>query len=312
MASQKAILEDYNYLTRLFILIGLIILGGIIATFVGVLIMMLTFDNVSLSYLLSDQIINNVNALKMLQMFSTIGVFILPACLYAYLNSSQRLFKALSLDVKINPRHILLAFLITLLAIPCISKLAEWNQTISLPDFLQGLETWMTEAEKKAEQMLKLFMVMPTWQDLAINLLMVGVLPAIGEELLFRGIMQPLFGKWLKNMHLGIWIAALIFSAFHMQFYGFFPRMLLGVLFGYFFYWSGSLLIPIIIHFLFNSSQVIMTYLHQHHYIEIDIDKVDSGSITLTFITAGLSALAMYYMYLISHGKKLEKNIQHY
>jgi membrane protease YdiL (CAAX protease family) len=102
------------------------------------------------------------------------------------------------------------------------------------------------------------------------NVLMVGLLTAIVEEFMFRGVLQTIFTRWTKSTHAAVWITAILFSAFHMEFFGFLPRLLLGVLFGYFVAWSGSIWTGVWAHFLNNSAAVIAAYLYQNKIIKGD------------------------------------------
>lgn len=135
-----------------------------------------------------------------------------------------------------------------------VAQTAYWiNQQLPLP-------TWMKDMEKSANELVKILLHMDSPAELLLNLLTVGVVAAIGEELVFRGIVQQQLSKMLGNPILSIWVTAIIFSAIHMQFVGFLPRVILGAGLGYLFYWSRSLWLPIIVHFLFNSLQVIAYY----------------------------------------------------
>jgi hypothetical protein len=112
------------------------------------------------------------------------------------------------------------------------------------------------------------------------NLVLVAIIPAIGEELVFRGVLQKLFGEWTKNKFMGIWISAILFSAMHLQFYGFIPRMLLGALLGYSLLWTGSIWIPILGHFVNNAFAVLLTYLEQRGKISSSIETLGTSSDT--------------------------------
>lgn len=140
------------------------------------------------------------------------------------------------------------------LAIFPVAQTSYWlNQQLPLP-------TWMKDMENSANELVKILLHMDSPAELLLNLLTVGVVAALGEELVFRGIVQQQMNKVFKNPVVSIWITAIIFSAIHLQFVGFFPRMILGAGLGYLFYWSRSLWLPILVHFLFNSSQVVAYY----------------------------------------------------
>jgi membrane protease YdiL (CAAX protease family) len=150
--------------------------------------------------------------------------------------------------------------------------LASWNASLSLPEVFSGLEAWMRSTEAEAEEMIKAFMVMDSPFDLAFNLLLIAVLPAISEELFFRGFMQSVFHKLMRNVHLAVWVTAILFSAFHMQFLGFVPRMILGAVLGYAAVYSGSLLVPMLGHFINNGLAVMMTYYYGPEMLEADAE----------------------------------------
>nr|WP_256471379.1 CPBP family intramembrane glutamic endopeptidase [Solitalea agri] len=142
---------------------------------------------------------------------------------------------------------------------------------------------------------------MDNLNQLWLNLFMMAVLPAIGEELLFRGVAQRLFIDTFKNANAGIWVAAIVFSALHFQFYGFLPRMLLGVLFGYLFYWSGNIWLAVFAHFVNNATVVVFSYLFQHKIIEFNIDQTDSLPLTaylVCFMVSG-SLLLVFHRFTI-------------
>ena len=100
------------------------------------------------------------------------------------------------------------------------------------------LAGWMKTAEDSTAEIMKEVLTMETPLIFIVNLLLIAITPAIGEELLFRGVIQGGLQKKLSNPHVAILIASILFSAFHMQFEGFLPRMVLGMVLGYSFYLS--------------------------------------------------------------------------
>ena len=183
-------------------------------------------------------------------------------------------------------------------ALPLINEMVSVNEMMKLPEFLKGMEDWMKSAEEEAAKLTEVFMKMPTLSAFLFNLLMIALLPAIGEELLFRGRLQRLLKEWLKNIHVAIFISAFLFSALHMQFYGFLPRMFLGVLFGYLFYWSGSLWVPVCAHFINNGAAVIVAYLGQRGILGGDYENfgtTDSAILILLSIFVTGCCLCLIY-----------------
>jgi hypothetical protein len=130
----------------------------------------------------------------------------------------------------------------------------------------------MRDSEDQAEKLTEALLQMKTIWDLIKDVLLIGLLTAIVEEFMFRGVLQTIFVRWTKNTHVAIWITAILFSAFHMDFFGFLPRMALGVLFGYFVAWSGSIWPAVWAHFLNNATAVVVTYLFNHKQIKINPD----------------------------------------
>ena len=174
-----------------------------------------------------------------------------------------------------------------LTVIPFIEYTALLNSKLQLPESLSWLEHWMRESEDKATEITVSFLQMNNLYDFIINILIIALLPALGEELLFRGILQSIFIDWTKNIHWGIIITAILFSAFHFQFYGFLPRMLIGVYLGYLFVWSKNIWYPVAAHFVNNASIVIYIY-----FSKIDVEEAISNQsdeiYPFTMVIAGL------------------------
>lgn len=153
-----------------------------------------------------------------------------------------------------------LVILIIIVGGPLINFTAELNAKLQLPAFLQETQARFVEMENQAMEIYKALLTGESVSLLLLNLLVMAILPALGEEMLFRGILQRFLVKMTTNAHVGIVITALLFSFFHMQFLTFLPRVLLGLFLGYSFYWSRSLWIPVIAHFANNAIIVIYTY----------------------------------------------------
>jgi membrane protease YdiL (CAAX protease family) len=225
--------------------------------------------------------LSDINTLKWIQLLQTITLFLLPSLMIAYWGAKAP-FSWLKLDKKADWKVFLWAIGIMLLALPAINLLAQWNQQMVLPTWLSGLEEWMKNKEAEAEWLTKQFMSATTVSALLVNLFLMAVLPAVSEEITFRGVLQQLLTAPHRlsplasrlSPHLAIWLTAIIFSAVHMQFYGFVPRMLMGALFGYMFVWTGSLWVPILMHFVNNGMAVLLYFLANK--AGWDMDKVDA------------------------------------
>lgn len=184
----------------------------------------------------------------------------------------------------------LIAFLILLVSMPFITLLAQLNQLLVLPNSLSGVETWMRNLETSAEETTNLLLTGTSVWDYLGNLLFVGVFAAVAEEFFFRGALQKLLVKLFKSNHTGVWMTAFIFSLMHLQFYGFLPRIILGVILGYLFVWSKNLWIPILIHFLNNALVVTFSYFFKENSVYQSIENIP---VTPTFIITGLLSLGL-------------------
>jgi membrane protease YdiL (CAAX protease family) len=163
---------------------------------------------------------------------------------------------------------------------------------------MDSFEQWAKLQEDKLKDLTIFLTEFRSFEQFLLGFIVIGILPGIGEELLFRGILQNKLKQLLGNAHIAIWLAAIIFSAFHLQFYGFVPRMLLGALFGYLYQWSGNLIYAMVAHFVNNGFTVIMMYLYQQNRIALDIDKqeVPSDAAFLSLILTALLVLVFYSM----------------
>ncbi|MCJ8211764.1 CPBP family intramembrane metalloprotease [Mucilaginibacter sp. RS28] len=209
---------------------------------------------------------NDVRALWILQIVSTtIPLGIIPIFFAYVVVKEPRGYLKFS---RFNPILLFVVLLIMFMSLPVEEVLSNLNQRLTLPSALNDVEQWMKASEKQAERVTNIILKMNTPLDLVKVLLLVAATTAIVEELMFRGSLQTIFIRWSRNPHAGIWITAALFSAFHMEFFGFLPRLMLGVFFGYFVYWSGSIWPAIWGHFLNNGTAVVLTYLFQHKLIK--------------------------------------------
>jgi len=256
----KGIYENKSSASKVGILFLLIFLSVILHTLVAVALVALFAD--SGMVLIQNQDLSNqasVNYLKLMQLFSGVGLFITPTLFFAYLtNFDYKLFK-------LSRQNAILVIAIMMLITPFIGLLLEWNMMISFPE-------WILQFDVNSEAIVIAFLQMDTIWDLFYTILVIAVVPAIGEELLFRGYLQQKLCNWLSNPHTAILITAFLFSAIHFHFQGMIPRFALGVLLGYLFYWSNSLWLPILAHFVNNAQAVIFSY---------PLFKVDSGAYSM-------------------------------
>lgn len=156
--------------------------------------------------------------------------------------------------------------------------LMYWNSHLVLPEFLSGVEQWMRDMEKQLMELTQFLTDFQSIPELLAGILVIGVFAGVGEELFFRGLIQPKMQGYLRSPHWGIWVTALIFSAIHVQFYGFLPRLFLGALFGYLYHYTGSLFYPILGHILNNALTLLLVYWSNQGVLELDVQSTDTVS----------------------------------
>jgi membrane protease YdiL (CAAX protease family) len=195
--------------------------------------------------------------LRGMQFVQFIGLFVLPAWICSQLFSYEP-NRFLGFQAPNLSQFWFWSILIMIILLPFTQLVGELNQRIIFPG---GMKEWMQSQEKSAEQTVKALLSAQSLNDLLLNLFFVAVLAGVGEELLFRGLIQRIlvrkYGRWT-----GIVIAAILFSAMHMQFYGFFPRFLLGVVLGILFAYSGSLWVAILAHFFYDAMLIMAAYVN--------------------------------------------------
>jgi len=221
------------------------------------------------------------------------GLFLIPALLAGFLIQGQTL-EYLSAKKSLAIFTTVLIILLMIAAIPFINLLVELNMNLSLPERISGLEERIRKAEMEAEEMMNIFLSVTSFRGFLVNLLMISIIPAIGEELLFRGVFQRLLTEWLRNHHVAIIITAALFSFMHFQFLGFLPRLFLGILFGYLMVWTGTVWAPVLAHFVNNTLAVVFFYLYHRGLIHYNLDTVGSGRDTVLY--AALSTFLLFIM----------------
>lgn len=266
----KGIYAGKPALFQLLLLLLCLLFGAILSSLVGTGLFFMFHG-------LSGNITQYPDMMRMMQLISALGTFLLPALAVAWLCSSDPtsyLYIKRRVDVKI----LLLVLISMFLFSPTITLTALLNKQMVLPSFMAPIENWMKAQEALAEQLTNTLLEGSGVLTLLYNLLVIAVMAGITEEFLFRGALQRIIGQWTTNHHIVIWSAAIVFSAFHMQFYGFLPRMLLGAYFGYLLYWGRNIWIPVLAHFVNNAFAVFSmsdTRLKDNEFITGDISNAN-------------------------------------
>lgn len=279
MINSKEILKNGGIPTKLFLLF--------------VIICFCAFLLSPFLFLMSLSKLPEVTILKITQLISSIGLSIIPV--YIFTKTFYEKPKAfLHLDRKTNWITVIYVILFMIISIPFINLMGDLNQRMILPKALIGLEKWMKDSELQATQLIEKILKVHSIYGLSFNILLVAVIPAIGEELLFRGVLQGTLKEW-KGVIVAIWLTAIIFSAIHMQFYGFVPRMVMGAFFGYLLFWSGNIWLPIAAHFTNNVIALIFYYLKYNGYQLPDIDTIGTGNTLWLGIASGALAIFGFF-----------------
>jgi len=285
----------------LLVLIGFVLIGMAVGNVLAILILALLSgaDSESITGLLTTLFADPENVpngwISMMILQGTVHFFsyLLPSLLYWFYMERKHLH---DFNFRKKPAATVwfLAAIAVLVFIPVNSQFIEWNANMVFPESLSGLEKWMREKEDQ-NAMLTGFMTnyKQIWQ-LIVALTVVVLLPALGEEVLFRGIIQRKLAQHWANVHVAIWVSAAIFSAIHFQFYGFLPRMILGALFGYLYYWSGRLSVAILAHFVNNGFVLVMMFLFNIKVLDINIEEVKIMPLTAILASVVLTAAILF------------------
>lgn len=247
---------------------------------------------------------SNVHILKYFQLAQSLGLFVIPSIVLAYL-FGPNLLQYLRLHLVPEKANMLLVFFIVLISLPFINMVGQWNANMSLPQWLSSIEEWMKASEESAAVLTELFVSTQSIGGLLFNIFLIGVIPAIGEEFLFRGVIQRILHDWTKNKHWAVWITAILFSALHFQFYGFIPRAILGAMFGYMFIWTGNLWLPVIAHFVNNTAAVLAYFFFKNEIMSMDPDAIGTKG-TVGIMTALLSFVIVVILFTMLYRRNAE------
>ena len=288
----------YIIILMIFIFAGMFVLSGL----GGVLIQKYYgIDFQALSSLLDDESSYDQIRLPFLffQAFSSIGGFIIGPLVFMIIFDKSNL-STFSSEYSLSPT---LAALITVGVIafmPFNGWVHLMNKELTLPADMSELYQQMVAMEELAEKATILLTGMKNIGVLFLGIIVIALIPAFGEELVFRKLIQNKLFLSSNNAHLSIWFAAFLFSFFHFQFFGFVPRLLLGAIFGYFYYWSGNFIYPVIGHFANNSISLILVYLSSNSIVEFDPDAEENISIISATISLLLSSGMFYYFHKLN------------
>ncbi len=259
--------------------------------------------NVPLKEFISSALyIDNVGAIQYLVVIQSLSLFFFPALAIAWFFSRPRDFFYLKEDVGL--KSFVLIIVLMVVAQGVVNILAYWNYNIHFPDALRGLELQLREVEKQAQIITSRILSGTSLGQLIINVIVVALVPAIGEELFFRGVLQRHLKETFRNAHVAIVLTALIFAFAHFEFFTFLPRFLLGLILGYIAYWYKNLWAPILAHFTNNFIGVMIYFvsLRQGKTVD-DLTQVQKPAIWLSIASVILLTIILYTLKKWSNGK---------
>lgn len=213
-----------------------------------------------------------------------IVMFILPALIVAVI-ATRRPADFLCVDRYPSFNNVMFVLMAVIVSAPAMNVIISWNQNLHLPESMAGIEQWMRQSETSAAEFMSKVTGGASIGGLIISILIIGVMAGFSEELFFRGTLQRIMQTSPVNPHLAIWATAVIFSAIHLQFFGFVPRMLLGAFFGYLVWWSGSLWLGIAGHIFNNTMAIIVMWLYRRSGGNVNADSLGIGASTADIIT---------------------------
>ena len=224
--------------------------------------------------------------MRIAQGLSSIMMFVVPPIVYYYFTRKEHQMRALGFRKLAQPWWlILIGVALMFVSIPFTTSLTTWNEGMNFGPTFQKLEDYLKALEEAAQATTEKMLNVNSIGGLLFNLLIIALIPAVGEEMTFRGVLQQSLTRKM-NPHVAIILSAAIFSFIHFQFYGFLPRMFLGILLGYMFYISGSLWTSILMHFVNNGTAVLLYYLNNKGSINVDVDHFGAMSLGVTALSA--------------------------
>lgn len=234
-----------------------------------------------------------IGFIRLSQALQFFGFFVIPVALFAYF-SDPRPAQYLGLRQPTKNRYWIFGILIMIIAIPLVQYTGFLNRQINLGPEMQR---WIQTQEDQANRIIGYMLKNRAPKELILNLIFIALMAGIGEELFFRGVLQRMFIRWFKNPWVGILLTAILFSAIHMQFLGFIPRLLMGILLGAIYWYSGSLWVAIAAHFVYDAFIIIMVYFQPRLAEDANAEIINPAHIAVTALaSAALVGLLLWQM----------------
>lgn len=238
-----------------------VIMIGLVFQLIGLFLTVL-FYNVSMAEIMDlsgDEAPEVINAVKFLQIIGALGTFVFSSMLISFFYTG-RWFGYFPFGKKLNAGSSVFLVLVMIVSLPFVNMLTEINMGMELP--FDGMDNYLRQLEEQTETLMMTLIRADSLGALLVNLFMIAIIPAVGEELVFRGLLQRHLTEMFKNGHIAVIIAAGIFSLAHFQIYSFLPRFFLGLILGYAFLYGKSIWYPMIAHLVNNTLGVLFYFFY--------------------------------------------------
>ena len=291
----KGTLINKSLNIQIFFLVLIILISLLIFNFIGMYFGNMLFDIGNIKNINLTEKLNNekfIDLLKSIQIINAVGTFIIPTVIFYHLRG-ENLKKGIKLNNNIKFYDILNLFLLSIIMIPIANAFGYLNSKIILPDFLYFIEN----IENQTILLTEKFLEMKSLLDLIQMIFIIGITASICEEFLFRGVIQNLLIEKLNSVHYSVLISALIFSVFHLQFSAILPRFILGIIIGYVYLNYKNLIHPILLHFSYNSTLVILSFLGQKEFFRNNIEEIGTETNYSILIFIVISLIILYQNY---------------
>ncbi|MHB1276984.1 MAG: CPBP family intramembrane glutamic endopeptidase [Bacteroidia bacterium] len=236
---------------------------------------------------------NVLYALRYILIMQTLGTFVFSSVIQLVF-MREPLVEGLGVRQKITPIMAALSILLVIFMQPAVGYIAEWSLGWKFPEALADLEAQVRKLHEDTVSQQFAFLKDQTPLDLLFNLFMMALLPAFAEELFFRRVGLRLLYDSTGNVHMSIGISALLFALVHGQFFYLIPLFLFGIVLGYLAYWSRSLWLPVIAHFINNAFTLTITYFTGDNAEDPSVMEADLGNPLIGFaLSVLLSSLIL-------------------
>jgi len=293
---KNGIIQHKSALEKLCYFIAICLISKLFFSFISFNLSSIIF-NTNLLNITDDLIVNDMNtirAYKLASVLDQIGTFLIPVILFAKLISKEP--NSMWLFNKVNKQQLMLIIPLLIIVITISNILLLLNHNIDLSFLSPEIKNAINDSQQTIDTIHNAFIGM-SLKSYLLNIFIMAIVPAFCEELVFRGLLQNLLCKWTKNLHLGVFLSAIIFALLHFQFYNFSALLFIGFAFSYIVALTGTIWITIILHFLFNFYSLTNIYL-----IKIKVISDESWNMSFWLILIMTTILCSYIVY-----KKLKK-----